>query len=71
MEVELHPEAAAEFTAASAYYEQQVPGLGEAFITELERVVELIKQHPFIGNPIDEIFRCGVGTVSVLYHLLP
>ena len=57
MEVEFHPEAAAEFAAASAYYEEEVPGLGDAFITELERVAELIKQHPFIGSPIDEIFR--------------
>ena len=60
MEVEFHPEAAAEFTAASAYYEEEVPGLGDAFITELERVAELIKQHPFLGSPIDEIFRRAV-----------
>ena len=57
MEVEFHPKAAAEFTAASAYYEEEVPGLGGAFITELERVTELIKQHPFIGSPIGKIFR--------------
>ena len=57
MEVEFHPEAAAEFKAASAYYEEEAPGLGDAFITELERVAELIKQHPFIGSQIDEIFR--------------
>lgn len=57
MEVEFHPEAAAEFGAAAVYYEEEVPGLGEAFISELEKVAELIKLHPFIGNPIDEIFR--------------
>ena len=74
MEVEFHPEAAAEFTAASGFYEEEVLGLGDAFITELERVAELIKQNPSIGSPIDEIFR-RVGlvrfpfsTVSLLSH---
>ena len=57
MKVEFHPEASAEFQAASAYYEKEVPGLGEAFISEVERVAELIGAHPAIENPIDEIFR--------------
>jgi len=72
MEVEFHPEAAAEFTAASVYYEEEVPGLGGAFITELERVAELIKQHPFIGSQIDEIFHRVVLArfpFSVIYCL--
>jgi plasmid stabilization system protein ParE len=56
MKVEFHPEASAEFQAASAYYEKEVPGLGEAFISQVERVAELIGVHPAIGNPIDEIF---------------
>ena len=60
MEIEFHPETAAELTAVSVYYEEEVPGLGDAFITELERVAELVKQHPFIGNPIDNIFRRAV-----------
>ena len=46
MKVEFHPEASAEFQAAAAYYEKEVLGLGEAFISEVERVAE-----------IDEVFR--------------
>jgi toxin ParE1/3/4 len=57
MRVEFHPEANTEFQAAAAYYEKEVPGLGEAFISELERVAELIGAHPGIGNPIDQILR--------------
>lgn len=57
MKVEFHPEASAEFQAAAAYYENEVPGLGEAFISEVERVAEIIGAHPAIGNPIDEVFR--------------
>lgn len=57
MRVEFHPAANAEFHAAAAYYEKEVPGLGEAFISEVERVVELIGAHPGIGNSIDKILR--------------
>ena len=57
MKVEFHPEASAEFQGAAAYYENEVPGLGEAFISEVERVAEIIGAHPAIGHPVDEVFR--------------
>jgi len=57
MEAEFHPEASAEFQAASAYYENEVPGLGEALISEVERVTELMQTPPAIGKPIDGVFR--------------
>jgi plasmid stabilization system protein ParE len=57
MKIEFHPEASAEFQEAAVYYEKEVPGLGRAFISEVERVAELIGAHPVIGNPIDETFR--------------
>ena len=44
MKVEFHPAASAEFQAASAYHEKEVSGLGEAFISEVERVAELMKR---------------------------
>ncbi len=74
MEVEFHPEASAEFMAASAYYEAEVPGLGDAFVNELERVVALIRQHPFIGSQVDETFRRVVLArfpFSVFYFISP
>ena len=36
MRVEFHPTASEEFEAAAAYYNNEVPGLGAAFISEVE-----------------------------------
>ncbi len=60
MKAEFHLEASAEFQAASVFYEKEVPGLGEAFISEVESVVELIEAHPAIGKPINDVFRRAV-----------
>jgi toxin ParE1/3/4 len=69
--VEFHPEASTEFQAASTYYENEVPGLGEGFISELERIAELIEANPAIGTPIDDVFRRAVLVrfpFSVIYR---
>lgn len=60
MRIEFHPDANEEFRAASAYYNNEVPGLGEGFISEVERIAELIQAHPTIGQPVDEVFRRAV-----------
>jgi plasmid stabilization system protein ParE len=71
MSVGFHPEASREFQAASTYYENEIPGLGKGFISELERIAELIEANPAIGKPIDDIFRRAVLVrfpFSVIYH---
>ncbi len=60
MNTEFHPEASLEFQAAADFYENEVPGLGEGFISEVERITALIESHPAIGKPIDEVFRRAV-----------
>ena len=57
MNMEFHPEASLEFHAAADFYENEVPGLGEGFISEVKRISALIETHPAIGTPIDEVFR--------------
>ena len=41
MNVEFHPAADAELRAAAAFYEARVPGLGDDFLKEVERVCSL------------------------------
>ena len=57
---------------AAAYYNNEVRGLGAAFISEVERISELIQGHPAIGQPIDEAFRSAVllrFPFSVIYSV--
>ncbi|MCO6413882.1 MAG: hypothetical protein J5I92_14170 [Thiogranum sp.] len=55
MRVDFHPDANQEFQASAGYYNNEVPRLGEAFIAEVERVTEVIQEHPTIGQPLDVI----------------
>lgn len=50
MKVEIHPEAEREFIEASRYYEARVPGLGEAFVSELEQLKNLLSRYPELGS---------------------
>lgn len=50
MKVEFHPNAEREFIEASRYYETQVPGLGESFISELEQLKNLLSRYPELGS---------------------
>jgi plasmid stabilization system protein ParE len=54
---EFHPDAEEEFIEAAAYYEQNVPGLGERFAREVHQVIEHLLQFPEIGSPIDPNLR--------------
>ena len=57
MRLEFHPEAEREFIEAAAYYERQVPGLGERFGAEVRRVTDLLLVHPELGTVVDPDLR--------------
>ena len=57
MNYEFHPEAELEVVDAAAYYESEVPGLGERFADEVERVVELLSEQPELGARIEGEIR--------------
>ena len=57
MRLEFHPEAELEFIEAAAYYELQVPGLGERLGAEVRRATDLLLLHPELGTPVDPGLR--------------
>lgn len=64
MRLEFHPTASEEFEAATAYYYNEVPGLEAAFISEVERISELIQGHPAIVNRLMKSFAAPYYCVS-------
>lgn len=74
MRVEFHPEALAEFLAATEYYEQQQTGLGERFVSAVETAVASLAAAPESNRVIeDDIRRCltKVFPYAVLYSIEP
>jgi toxin ParE1/3/4 len=57
MRLEFHPQAEMELIEEAAYYELQVPGLGERFEAEVRRATEFLLEHPEIGHPADPHLR--------------
>ena len=57
MKAGFHPTASKEIVETSAYYEGEVPGLGDRFIAELERVVEVMCDQPNIGQSVGNELR--------------
>lgn len=57
MKAIFHPVASEEIVETAAYYEGEVPGLGESFIAEVERVVEVLCDQPNIGQRVGEELR--------------
>jgi toxin ParE1/3/4 len=57
MKYEFHPEAEFEVIEAAAHYESEVPGLGERFGDELERVIELLIDNPKLGATVEGEIR--------------
>ena len=47
-----HPLADRELTDAAIFYESQARGLGNAFLTEIERLLAVLAAHPSIGRPV-------------------
>lgn len=73
MKYEFHPEAEFEVIEYAARYESDVPGLGERFGDEVERVVELLRENPKLGGPLDGDIRQFVLSRfphSVIYAII-
>ena len=51
------PAAREDLNEAAAFYEASVPGLGDAFLDDVERAIESIRENPQIGAPIGRAFR--------------
>ena len=52
MTLKFHSEARIEFFETAEYYEEQVVGLGDDFIDEVEKVLDVIEQYPLSGTKI-------------------
>lgn len=57
MKYEFHSEAEQELYEATLRYETEVPSLGARFAEEVERVIELVLDHPELGSRLDENLR--------------
>jgi toxin ParE1/3/4 len=54
------PQAREDLNKAAAFYEASVPGLGGAFLDDVERAIEDIRANPRIGAAIGRAFRRAV-----------
>ena len=64
------PLAREELNEAAAFYEAAVPGLGEAFLDDVERAIETVRENPRIGAPVGRRFRrtfVGRFPFSIVY----
>ena len=57
MKYEFHPEAELELYEAAAFYEAGLAGLGRDFRDEVERVVNILLEHPELGAQVDQDLR--------------
>ncbi len=59
MNVRLLPAAQVELEEAIHWYTQQAPGLGDSFLVEFLRTVQLIERHPLGWHPLsNQTRRC-------------
>jgi plasmid stabilization system protein ParE len=56
-EIVFHTQAAEEMRAAAAYYEAQEPGLGDAFLDDIEQALQSIQQFPQLWSVYDGEYR--------------
>ena len=56
-ELLLRPEAEADALEAYRWYNEQLPGLGEDFLTEVDRAIETIRANPEASRKIHREFR--------------
>jgi toxin ParE1/3/4 len=54
-----------EMIEASVFYEASTSGLGAGFLDEAERVVNILREHPELGQPV------GRGLRRALFHRFP
>src|ERR1043165_3369104 len=57
MKYEFHPEAEQELYESTSHYEAEVTGLGLRFVDEVERVIQLVLEHPELGSRLDNDLR--------------
>jgi plasmid stabilization system protein ParE len=57
MKVEFFPAAEQELLEAAAEYEAHLPGLGNDFILEVERLSSVLVELPSLGEKLDPIHR--------------
>ena len=51
------PLAREELNEATAFYEASVPGLGDAFLDDVERAIKAVLERPRIGASVGQKFR--------------
>src|SRR6185295_7813867 len=54
-----------EMTEASLFYEAASTGLGNDFLDDVQRVVDILREHPRLGNGVDDNLR------RMLLHRFP
>lgn len=52
-----HPAAAQELAAAALAYEARAAGLGRDLVKEARRLIDLLRERPLIGEPLDRNHR--------------
>lgn len=57
MKYKFHPEAELELAEAATFYEAGLPGLGADFSDEVERVINVLLEHPELGTRTDDNLR--------------
>jgi plasmid stabilization system protein ParE len=57
MNYEFLPEAEEEFREASRYYENEAPGVGLAFITEVHKMIAVVMSHPRSARKVRSTIR--------------
>jgi hypothetical protein len=57
MKYEFHPEAEQELYEAASRYKAEISGLGLRFGDEVERVIQLVIEHPELGSRLDDNLR--------------
>jgi toxin ParE1/3/4 len=70
MKYKFHPDAELELDQAAIFYEAGMSGLGADFSDEVERVINILLEHPELGARSDEDLRhfvLGRFPFSVVY----
>ena len=57
MTLKFHSEAKIELIETAEYYEEQMVGLGDDFIDEVEKVLDVIEQYPLSATNISDTER--------------
>lgn len=71
-DVAFHPDAQSEYQAAIAWYQQRNTSAAQRFVSEVERIVEVIATHPDRYGWYDDEFReAGVHRYpySIIYRV--